>query len=286
MTVLALAWSPTLRTPGCQTPLLLLLLLSAALRGTPGCSFPHSPIASTFADRIDQLSDYLLLDYPVTMASNLQDEELCGALWRLVLAQRWMERLKTVAGPQIQDLLEKVNTEIHFVTSCDFQDTSAQLLALKPRITRRNFSRCLELRCQPDPSTPLPPGSPRALGATAVPAPQPQSPPLPLLWLLPPALLLPAVAWGLHWRRTRWRTTRPREQTTERQMRLSSHFTEEDTEAQSESHLPEDTQPGPGGSRLEAGPFLGPCTSLCLPEMEAAPQPVAQVPMTHFCTKP
>lgn len=29
------------------------------------------------------------------------------------------------------------------------QDTSAQLLALKPWITRRNFSRCLELQCQP-----------------------------------------------------------------------------------------------------------------------------------------
>lgn len=29
------------------------------------------------------------------------------------------------------------------------QDTSEQLLALKPWITRRNFSQCLELQCQP-----------------------------------------------------------------------------------------------------------------------------------------
>lgn len=48
-------------------------------------------------------------------------DELCGAFWRLVLAQRWMGRLKTVAGSQMGKLLEAVNTEIHFVTSCAFQ---------------------------------------------------------------------------------------------------------------------------------------------------------------------
>lgn len=48
-------------------------------------------------------------------------DELCGAFWRLVLAQRWMGRLKTVAGSQMQNLLDAVNTEIQFVTSCAFQ---------------------------------------------------------------------------------------------------------------------------------------------------------------------
>ncbi|XP_059855848.1 fms-related tyrosine kinase 3 ligand isoform X9 [Delphinus delphis] len=164
MIVLAPAWSPT-------TSLLLLLLLSPRLRGAPDCSFPHSPISSTFTSTIGKLSDYLLQDYPVTVASNLQDDELCGAFWRLVLAQRWMGRLKTVAGSQMGKLLEAVNTEIHFVTSCAFQplpsclrfvqanishllqDTSQQLVALKPWITRRNFSRCLELQCQPEEDT-------------------------------------------------------------------------------------------------------------------------------------
>lgn len=32
-----------------------------------------------------------------------------------------MGRLKTVAGSQMQSLLEAVNTEIHFVTLCTFQ---------------------------------------------------------------------------------------------------------------------------------------------------------------------
>ncbi|XP_026936018.1 fms-related tyrosine kinase 3 ligand isoform X10 [Sagmatias obliquidens] len=148
MIVLAPAWSPTT-----SLLLLLLLLLSPRLRGAPDCSFPHSPISSTFTSTIGKLSDYLLQDYPVTVASNLQDDELCGAFWRLVLAQRWMGRLKTVAGSQMGKLLEAVNTEIHFVTSCAFQDTSQQLVALKPWITRRNFSRCLELQCQPEEDT-------------------------------------------------------------------------------------------------------------------------------------
>ncbi|XP_051696641.1 fms-related tyrosine kinase 3 ligand isoform X3 [Oryctolagus cuniculus] len=225
MTVPAPAWSPTVRIPGPKSLLLLLLLLSPGLRGTPDCSFAHSPISSNFAVTIRKLSDYLLQDYPVTVASNLQDvsrhgrglgwrwepqtpdappsrdqEELCRALWRLVLAQRWLERLKTVAGPQMQGLLEAVNTEVYFVTSCAFQDASAQLLALKPWITRRNFSRCLELQCQPEPSTPLPLRSPGALGATVLPAPAPHL--LLVLLLLPSALLLLVAAWCLRRRGT------------------------------------------------------------------------------------
>uniref|UniRef100_A0A8C3W2A5 Fms related receptor tyrosine kinase 3 ligand n=1 Tax=Catagonus wagneri TaxID=51154 RepID=A0A8C3W2A5_9CETA len=196
MVVLAPAWSPT-------TSLLLLLLLSPGLLGTPDCSFPHSPISSTFTNTIRQL------------------DELCGAFWRLVLAQRWMGQLKTVAGSQMQKLLEAVNTEIVFVTSCALQplpsclrfvpanishllqDTSQQLVALKPWITRRNFSRCLELQCQPDPSTLLPPRSPGALEATSLPA--PQAPLLLLLLLLPVALLVLVAAWCLHRRRRRRR---------------------------------------------------------------------------------
>ncbi|KAM5295595.1 fms-related tyrosine kinase 3 ligand isoform 3-T3 [Glossophaga mutica] len=243
-----------------ESPLLLLLLLSPGLCGTPDCTFPHSPISSTFADTIRKLSDYLLEDYPVTVAANLHEDKLCGAFWRLVLAQRCMERLKTVAGSQMQQLLEDVNTEIYFVTSCALQpipsclryvqtnishllqDTSEQLVALKPWITRWNFSGCLELRCQPDSSTLLPSRSPKALEATVLPA--TQAPLLlHLLLLLPPAFLLVAAVWCLDWRRRRRRTPYPGEQRTQR--------------PRERSHLPEDTEPGLGASQLETGPFLG-----------------------------
>ncbi|XP_053761601.1 fms-related tyrosine kinase 3 ligand isoform X4 [Panthera pardus] len=266
MIVLAPAWSPT-------TSLLLLLLLSPGLRGSPDCSFSHSPISSTFKVTIRKLSDYLLQDYPVTVAANLQDDELCGPFWHLVLAQRWMGRLKAVAGSQMQSLLEAVNTEIHFVTLCAFQDTSEQLVALKPWITRRNFSGCLELQCQPDSSTtPLPPRSPRALEATALPA--PQAPLLLLLLLLPVALLLMSAAWCLHWRRRRWRTPYPREQ-------------RKTLRPRERNHLPEDTEPGLGESQLETGSFLDHAAPLTLPPgwRQRQPPTPAPDPPIPLCTK-
>ncbi|KAB1273909.1 Fms-related tyrosine kinase 3 ligand [Camelus dromedarius] len=285
MIVLAPAWNPT-------TSLLLLLLLSPSLSRTQDCSFRHSPISSTFNSTIRKLSDYLLHDYPVTVATNLQDDELCGAFWRLVLAQRWMGRLKTVAGSQLQDLLEAVNTEIYFVTSCAFQplpsclrfvqanishllqDTSQQLVALKPWITRRNFSRCLELQCQPDSSTLLPPRSPGALGATSLPAPQ-ASLLLLLLLLLPVALLLLASAWCLHQRR-RQRTPYPGEQR-RRTLRPRKR-----------SHLSEDTEPELGGSQLEPGPFFGCTASVTVsPGWRQRQHPaLALAQPSPLCTKP
>ncbi|XP_017918274.1 PREDICTED: fms-related tyrosine kinase 3 ligand isoform X4 [Capra hircus] len=276
MIVLAPAWSPT------TSLLLLLLLLSPGLQGTPDCSFRHSPISSTFAIKIGKLSKYLLQDYPVTVASNLQDvshsregprmeDKLCGAFWRLVLAQRWMGRLKTVAGSEMEKLLEDVNTEIHFVTSCAFQDTSQQLEALKPWITHRNFSRCLELQCQPDSSTLLPPRSPGALGATSLPAPQSPLLLLLLLLLLPVALLLLAAAWCLcRWRRRR-RTRYPGERRRTLRPRESSH-------------LPADTESALGGSQLESGPFLGHTASVP-PGWRQRQHPPSALP-SPLCTKP
>ncbi|KAF0872390.1 FLT3L kinase, partial [Crocuta crocuta] len=270
--------------PRPQTSLLLLLLLSPGLRGTPDCSFSHSPISSTFKVTIRKLSDYLLQDYPVT-------DELCGAFWRLVLAQRWMGRLKAVAGSQMQSLLEAVNTEIHFVTLCAFQplpsclrfvqtnisrllqDTAEQLAALKPWITRRNFSGCLELQCQPDTSTLLPPRSPRALEATALPA--PQAPLLLLLLLLlPVAFLLMSAAWCLHWRRRRRRTPYPGEQ-------------RKTLRPRARSHPPEDTEPGLGESQLETGSFLDHAAPLPLSPgwRQRQPPTPAPAPPIPLCTK-
>ncbi|XP_006080164.1 fms-related tyrosine kinase 3 ligand isoform X1 [Bubalus bubalis] len=296
MVVLAPAWSPT------TSLLLLLLLLSPGLQGTPDCSFRHSPISSTFAIKIGKLSKYLLQDYPVTVASNLQDvshrregprmeDKLCGAFWRLVLAQRWMGRLKTVAGSEMEKLLEDVNTEIHFVTSCAFQplpsclrfvqanishllqDTHQQLEALKPWITHRNFSRCLELQCQPDSPTLLPPRSPGALGATSLPAPQSPLLLLLLLLLLPVALLLLAAAWCLcRWRRRR-RTPYPGERRRTLRPRESSH-------------LPADTESELGGSQLEPGPFLGHTAPVTVPPGWRQRQHPPSAPPSPLCTKP
>ncbi|CAK6437330.1 unnamed protein product [Pipistrellus nathusii] len=280
MRVLAPAWSPT-------TSLLLLLLLSPGLCGTPDCSFPHSPISSTFADTIRKLSDYLLQDYPVTVASNLQDDKVCGAFWRLVLAQRWMGQLKTVAGTQMEKLLEDVNTEIDFVTSCALQplpsclrfvqtnishllqDISAQLRALKPWITRRNFSGCLELQCQPDSSTLLPSASPLGLAATALPDPQAS---LLFLLLLPAALALLTAAWCLGWRRRRRRRPCPGEQRTPR--------------PGARSQPAEDAEPALGGSQPEPGACPGGAAPAPAPPAQRPRQPRPPAPPAPLCTRP
>ncbi|XP_025770118.1 LOW QUALITY PROTEIN: fms-related tyrosine kinase 3 ligand [Puma concolor] len=156
------------------TSLLPLLLLSPGLAGTPDC-FSHNAISTLDATPGPGPSSFQPHQHrpPAPSAGGppnlgfLSQDELCGPFWHLVLAQRWMGRLKAVAGSQMQSLLEAVNTEIHFVTLCAFQplpsclrfvqtnishllqDTSEQLVALKPWITRRNFSGCLELQCQP-----------------------------------------------------------------------------------------------------------------------------------------
>ncbi|XP_013364468.1 PREDICTED: fms-related tyrosine kinase 3 ligand isoform X3 [Chinchilla lanigera] len=294
MTVLAPAWRPTVSAP-LPLPLLLLLLLSPSLLGTPSCSFPHNPISSNFKDKFNKLSEYLLQDYPVTLAANLQDEQLCGKLWHLVLAQRWMEQLKTVAGLKMQELLEAANTEIHFVTLCAFQDTVAQLEAMKHWITRRNFSQCLELRCQPEPSTALPPASPGAQEATELPAPASQSPLLLLLLLLPPTLLLPAAVWYL----LRWRLGQRRPFPTG--PRTCCRSSAEPPDAWSwPTHLSScsqrRTQPGRGVTcqrtrraqrKLAAGcrPPRRCCHSGPLPRTEATPGR-SPGPLTPRCTKP
>ncbi|XP_036281652.1 fms-related tyrosine kinase 3 ligand [Pipistrellus kuhlii] len=287
MRVLAPAWSPTTSL----LLLLLLLLLSPGLCGTPACTFPHSPITSTFPDRIRKLSDYLLQDYPVTVASNLQDDKVCGAFWRLVLAQRWLVQLKTVAGTQMEKLLEAVNTEIDFVTSCALQplpsclrfvqtnishllqDTSAQLRALKPWITRRNFSGCLELQCQPDSSTLLPSASPLGLAATALPAPQAS---LLFLLLLPAAVALLTAAWCLGWRRRRRRRPCPGEQRTPR--------------PGARSQPAEDAEPL-GGSQPEPGACPGGAAPAPVPPARRSRQPrpppaPAPAPPAPLCTRP
>ncbi|XP_052019379.1 fms-related tyrosine kinase 3 ligand isoform X1 [Apodemus sylvaticus] len=239
MTVLVPAWSPN------SSLLLLLLLLSPCLRGTPDCYFSHSPISSDFQRTISKLTDYLLKDYPVTVATNLQDENHCKALWSLFLAHRWIEQLKAVAGSKMQKLLEAVNTEIHFVTSCTFQplpeclrfvqtnishllqDTCAQLSALKPCIGKacQNFSRCLEglimqvrqtLNSKQSSclsvlsagiSDPSTPLPPRSpVALEATELPEPRSGQLSLLLLLLPlTLVLLAAAWGVRWQRARRR---------------------------------------------------------------------------------
>lgn len=86
----------------------------------------------------------------------------CQAGKALGLSRLWGRSPGDVSLPCPQPLpscLRFVQTNISHL----LQDTSQQLAALKPWITRRNFSGCLELQCQPGkspPSIPQPPSPP------------------------------------------------------------------------------------------------------------------------------
>ncbi|XP_044526943.1 fms-related tyrosine kinase 3 ligand [Gracilinanus agilis] len=212
MTSPAPAWPLTAST----LVLLLLLLPWDPSRATepPSCTFPDSPISSTFLQTIGRLSDYLLTDYPVEVPDNLQVDERCRALWHLFLAKKTLDRLELVAGQELKKLLDKVCAEISFVRKCFSEalpvclhfrkanishlllDISSHLEALQPLISSQDFGPCRRLRCQPEPSTvsTLPsPGGLGALGNTSAP-PKPSTFLLLALGGLPILLFLILVA--------------------------------------------------------------------------------------------
>ncbi|XP_036601867.1 fms-related tyrosine kinase 3 ligand isoform X2 [Trichosurus vulpecula] len=108
-------------TPQASRLLLLLLLLpldTTTASTADACTYPDSPISSTFLQAISDLSDFMLRDYPVDIPDNLQVDEQCWALWHLALAKKTLESLKLVAGSKLQDPLEAVYTEVNFVSQC------------------------------------------------------------------------------------------------------------------------------------------------------------------------
>ncbi|XP_051845787.1 fms-related tyrosine kinase 3 ligand [Antechinus flavipes] len=205
------------------TASLLLLLLPPAFADP--CSFPDSPISSTFPGAISTLSDFMLRDYPVDVPENLRADERCWALWHLAVAKETLDRLKLVAGSKVQEPLEGLYAEINFVGRCVNQsfpsclrfrkanishlllEVSKHLGALQPLITQQDFGPCQQYRCQPEPSLPVStlssPSSLGALGGTLRP-PRPSSSLLLVLGGLPVVLLLIlGAAWIWKQRRRR-----------------------------------------------------------------------------------
>ncbi|XP_007655601.1 fms-related tyrosine kinase 3 ligand [Ornithorhynchus anatinus] len=212
----------TARPPPGLPHLLLLLLLLSGPPPAPACAFRYSPVSSMFGLHIHNLAQYLLQDYPVSVVTNLQTDELCWELWHLSVAEDRLKHLERMSGPRLRELVHKVQAEVDFVNDCGFQrpqkcarfqqinisqflgDVSQHLTSLRPKITSLNFSSCLELRCVPDPPTSAPSsGTPGPLGSQA---PLSRGLLLTPLWLFLPGLTMGAL-WGLWrlWRMRSWR---------------------------------------------------------------------------------
>ncbi|XP_015471861.1 fms-related tyrosine kinase 3 ligand isoform X3 [Parus major] len=121
-------------------PLLLLLSVS-----TPSscCSFGFNPISSTFSAHLNNLTPWLLLDYPVAMPSNLEPDSSCSDLWGLHFGALALQRMLGVAGKDLAPLLRTLLAQLHFVAECHIQDPQGCV-----RLETVNVSQLLETLVQ------------------------------------------------------------------------------------------------------------------------------------------
>ncbi|XP_015471860.1 fms-related tyrosine kinase 3 ligand isoform X2 [Parus major] len=147
-------------------PLLLLLSVS-----TPSscCSFGFNPISSTFSAHLNNLTPWLLLDYPVAMPSNLEPDSSCSDLWGLHFGALALQRMLGVAGKDLAPLLRTLLAQLHFVAECHIQgcvrletvNVSQLLETLVQHLgglqgRPPHFPGCARLRCHPGtPAGPL-----------------------------------------------------------------------------------------------------------------------------------
>ncbi|XP_078511242.1 fms-related tyrosine kinase 3 ligand isoform X10 [Lissotriton helveticus] len=119
------------------------------------CNFSKYKLMSTvYEDRIQTLCDYLPLDYPVSVITNLKMKEL--------------ERMVTIAGKKLRPMIENITkAELFLFQYCNFTESPAcqtyqhmniseflerlsrQMKSLEPKILN-DFSNCSMILCLPD----------------------------------------------------------------------------------------------------------------------------------------
>ncbi|KAM3654262.1 fms-related tyrosine kinase 3 ligand [Ammospiza maritima maritima] len=206
-------------SPPCSAlvPPILLLLALPALGSC--CSFGFNPISSTFSAHLNNLSPWLLLDYPVAMPSNLEPDSACSDLWGLHFGALALRRMLGVAGRDLAPLLRTLLAQLHFVAECHIQDPQGCVRLERVNVSQLletlvqhlgglqgrppHFPGCARLRCRPGPALSRPAERQErhkgTLGARQGP-PSPAGHGLLLLGALGGALGLLAVLWAL-WRR-------------------------------------------------------------------------------------
>ncbi|XP_050784125.1 fms-related tyrosine kinase 3 ligand [Gopherus flavomarginatus] len=210
--------------PGASVvPLLLLLVLVSPGHG---CIFSFHPLSTTFSMAIDELTQHLLHDYPVSMPSNLEPDTWCAELWRIHFLAAELGHMGGVAGPALQPLVATVTKQVQFVQECGITDPmgcvgwertnvswmlsalNGHLAALRSKILRQagpiDFSNCTPVRCQPAAPalSPAPLGLPqpgfssqKQVGTQASGAGSLHQNHLPVLILLVPILVSLAFVW-------------------------------------------------------------------------------------------
>ncbi|XP_031363703.2 fms-related tyrosine kinase 3 ligand [Lonchura striata] len=202
--------------PPLRSALVPLLLLLAVPTPSSCCSFGFNPISSTFSTHLNNLTPWLLLDYPVAMPSNLEPDGACSDLWGLHFGALALQRMLGVAGKDLAPLLRTLLAQLHFVAECHIQDPQrcvqlemvnvSQLLetlmqhlgGLQGRPP--HFPGCARLRCHPGPALTSPAVRHEGTLGARQGAASPAGHGLVLLGGVGGVLVLVAVVWVL-WRR-------------------------------------------------------------------------------------
>ncbi|XP_066064108.1 fms-related tyrosine kinase 3 ligand isoform X3 [Chamaea fasciata] len=189
------------------------LLVLAAPTPSNCCSFTFNPFSSTFSAHLNNLTPWLLLDYPVAMPSNLEPDSACSDLWGLHFGALALQRMVGVAGKDLAPLLRTLLAQLHFVAECHIQGcvrletvNVSQLLETLAQHLRGlqgrplHFPGCARLRCHPGPALTSPAARHEGTLGTRQGPPSPAGHGLVLLGGVGGALGLAAAAWVL-WRR-------------------------------------------------------------------------------------
>ncbi|XP_054850896.1 uncharacterized protein LOC129340248 [Eublepharis macularius] len=162
----------------------LLLLLCFSHSGLcKNCNFTYSPLVTTSTSEIiKNLKEFLLLDYPVSVPSNLKSDKFCFELWQLHFIYRELSRLIQVAGFQLRQNISRLEEILNLKelfqfceieSDCvDFERTNISVFLdsihsnlkkmaakLEPATDQNptDFSSCTSVQCQADSlSTPYP----------------------------------------------------------------------------------------------------------------------------------
>ncbi|XP_069056932.1 fms-related tyrosine kinase 3 ligand isoform X2 [Pleurodeles waltl] len=133
------------------------------------CNFSKYPLMSTvYEDRIETLCDYLPLDYPVSVITNLKMDNWCLELWSLYFMKKELDRMVTIAGKKLRPVIENITkNELFLFQHCNFTESPAcqtyqhinvseflqmlsrQMKSLEPKILN-DFSNCSMILCLPD----------------------------------------------------------------------------------------------------------------------------------------
>ncbi|KAJ6654386.1 hypothetical protein lerEdw1_006979 [Lerista edwardsae] len=124
--------------PDASVVVLLLLLFITPSGLGKDCFWKHSPLSTTSQpNNIDILKKWMLLDYPVSVPTNLKPDEFCQKIWQLHFIDKELDRMHHVSGKNLSGLIKKVKVITSFVADCKINDNCV-------RVQQRNVSQFLD----------------------------------------------------------------------------------------------------------------------------------------------